>query len=121
MLFVLLILAHKRRRIVHVAITEHPTLPCRMGCTPRETLWQLRTQDDHWRGRPLGEQVMTTVPYRSARRVLWIADNCSSHRGEKAVGRFRAQWPTLTLVHTPVHASWLNQAGIYFSIVQARS
>ena len=49
----------------------------------------------------LVEQVMTTEPYRSARRVFWIADNCSSHRGEKAVGRFRAQWPTLTLVHTP--------------------
>jgi len=68
----------------------------------------------------LVEQVMTTEPYRSARRVFWIADNCSSHRGEKAVGRFRAQWPTLTLVHTPVHASWLNQVEIYFSIVQRK-
>ena len=68
----------------------------------------------------LVEQVMSTEPYRSARRVFWIADNCSSHRGEKAVGRFRAQWPTLTLVHTPVHASWLNQVEIYFSIVQRK-
>jgi len=68
----------------------------------------------------LVEQVMTTEPYRSARRVFWIADNCSSHRGEKAVGRFRAQWPTLTLVHTPVHANWLNQVEIYFSIVQRK-
>jgi len=68
----------------------------------------------------LVEQVMTTEPYRSARRVFWIADNCSSHRGEKAVGRLRAQWPTLTLVHTPVHASWLNQVEIYFSIVQRK-
>src|SRR6202049_3615961 len=65
-------------------------------------------------------QVMTTEPYRSARRVFWIADNCSSHRGDKAVGRLRAQWPTLTLVHTPVHASWLNQVEIYFSIVQRK-
>jgi hypothetical protein len=63
---------------------------------------------------------MTTEPYRSARRVFWIADNCSSHRGEKAAGRLRAQWPTLTLVHTPVHASWLNQVEIYFSIVQRK-
>ena len=31
----------------------------------------------------LVEQVMTTEPYRSARRVFWIADNCSSHRGDK--------------------------------------
>ena len=68
----------------------------------------------------LVQQVMTTEPYRSARRVFWIADNCSSHRGEKAVARLRAQWPRLTLVHTPVHASWLNQVEIYFSIVQCK-
>jgi hypothetical protein len=65
-------------------------------------------------------QVMSTEPYRSARRVFWIADNCSSHRGDKAAARLRAQWPTLTLVHTPVHASWLNQIEIYFSIVQRK-
>jgi hypothetical protein len=65
-------------------------------------------------------QVMTTEPYRSAHRVFWIADNCSSHRGEKAAARLRAQWPTVTLVHTPVHASWLNQIEVYFSIVQRK-
>jgi hypothetical protein len=65
-------------------------------------------------------EVMQTEPYRSARRVFWVADNCSSHRGEKAAARLRAQWPTLTLVHTPVHASWLNQIEIYFSIVQRK-
>lgn len=65
-------------------------------------------------------QVMSTEPYRSARRVFWVADNCSSHRGEKAAARLRAQWPTLILVHTPVHASWLNQIEIYFSIVQRK-
>ena len=68
----------------------------------------------------LVEQVMTTEPYRSARRVFWIADNCSSHRGDKAAARLRANWPTVTLVHTPVHASWLNQVEIYFSIVQRK-
>jgi hypothetical protein len=65
-------------------------------------------------------QVMSTEPYRSARRVFWVADNCSSHRGEKAAARLRAHWPTLTLVHTPVHASWVNQIEIYFSIVQRK-
>jgi hypothetical protein len=65
-------------------------------------------------------QVMSVEPYRSARRVFWVADNCSSHRGEKAIARLRAKWPTLTLVHTPVHASWLNQIEIYFSIVQRK-
>ena len=66
----------------------------------------------------LVEQVMTTEPYRSARRVFWIADNCSSHGGDTAAARLRAQWPAL--VHTPVHASWLNQVEISFSIVQRK-
>ena len=57
-------------------------------------------------------------PYRSATRVFWIVDNGSSHRGDRAQGRLQAEWPRLVLVHTPVHASWLNQIEIYFSIVQ---
>lgn len=67
-------------------------------------------------------QVMTTEPYRSARRVFWISDNCSSHRGEKAAARLRAQWPTLTLGCTlrTQSASWLNQVEIYFSVVQRK-
>lgn len=65
-------------------------------------------------------QVMTQEPYRSARRVFWIVDNGSSHRGERARERLRAVWPHLVLVHTPVHASWLNQIEIYFSIVQRK-
>jgi len=54
-------------------------------------------------------QVMRQQPYRSARRVFWIADNGSSHRGKSASARLRARWPNIVLVHTPVHASWLNQ------------
>ena len=65
-------------------------------------------------------QVMNQEPYRSARRVFWIMDNGSGHRGQKAVDRLRAHWPTLVPVHTPVHASWLNQVEIYFSIVQRK-
>src|SRR5206468_4296339 len=65
-------------------------------------------------------QVMTQEPYRSARRVFWVVDNGSSHRGERARARVRATWPRLVLVHTPVHASWLNQIEIYFSIVQRK-
>jgi hypothetical protein len=65
-------------------------------------------------------QVMTQEPYRSARRVFWVVDNGSSHRGERARARLRAAWPRLVLVHTPVHASWLNQIEIYFSIVQRK-
>ena len=62
-------------------------------------------------------QVMRREPYRSARRVFWIADNGSSHRGNSASARLRARWPNIVLVHTPVHASWLNQIEVYFSIV----
>lgn len=66
------------------------------------------------------DQVMTQEPYRSAKRVFWIMDNCSAHRGQKAVQRIRSLWPNALLVHTPIHASWLNQIEIYFSIVQRK-
>jgi DDE superfamily endonuclease len=64
--------------------------------------------------------VMGREPYKSAKRVFWIMDNCSAHRGQKAVERIRAHWPKAFLVHTPVHASWINQIEIYFSIVQRK-
>jgi hypothetical protein len=65
-------------------------------------------------------QVMTKEPYASARRVFWIVDNGSSHRGRKSVERLQQRWPNLVLVHLPVHASWLNQIEIYYSIVQRK-
>ena len=68
----------------------------------------------------LVEQVMTRPLYRDARRVFWIVDNGSSHRGARAVARLQQQYPKLVLVHGPVHASWLNQIEIYFSIVQRK-
>ena len=68
----------------------------------------------------LVEQVMTCEPYASAERVFWIVDNGSSHRGQAAIDRLAAQHPNAIMVHTPVHASWLNQIEIYFSIVQRK-
>jgi hypothetical protein len=65
-------------------------------------------------------QVMSRDPYRQARRVFWIVDNGSSHRGQAAVHRLQQSYPNLVLVHLPVHASWLNQVEIYFSIVQRK-
>ena len=65
-------------------------------------------------------QVMTKQPYASARRVFWIVDNGSDHRGQKSIDRLQGRWPTLILVHTPVHGSWLNQAEIYHSIIQRK-
>jgi DDE superfamily endonuclease len=68
----------------------------------------------------LVDQVMTRPPYCDARRVFWIVDNCSSHRGVAASQRLQQKYPRLVLLHLPVHASWLNQIEIYFSIVQRK-
>ncbi|MCA1681027.1 MAG: transposase [Actinobacteria bacterium] len=65
-------------------------------------------------------QVMTKEPYASARRVFWVVDNGSDHRGKASIDRLQGRWPTLTLVHLPVHASWLNQVEIYHSIIQRK-
>ena len=70
--------------------------------------------------RRLVADVMSTEPYASARRVFWVVDNGSSHRGEAAAARLLREWPTLRLVHLPVHASWLNQIEIVFSVVQRK-
>jgi transposase len=69
----------------------------------------------------LVEQVMTAEPYASARRVFWIVDNGSSHRGAASVKRMASTWPNAQLIHLPTHASWLNQAEIYFSVVQRKA
>ena len=68
----------------------------------------------------LVEQVMNQEPYRSARRVFWVVDNGSSHRGAVCAQGLRTRWRNIRVVHTPVHASWLNQIEIYFSIVQRK-
>jgi DDE superfamily endonuclease len=52
--------------------------------------------------------------------VFWVVDNGSSHRGQASINRLQACWPTLRLIHLPVHASWLNQVEIYFSVVQRK-
>ena len=64
--------------------------------------------------------VMNQSPYRQARRVFWIMDNGSSHRGQRCVHRLQSAYPNLVVVHGPVHASWLNQIEIYFSIIQRK-
>ena len=68
----------------------------------------------------LVDQVMTAEPYRSARRVFWVLDNGSSHRGQAAIERLQAAYPRLVPVHLPVHASWLNQVEVYFSILERK-
>jgi DDE superfamily endonuclease len=69
----------------------------------------------------LVEQVMTVEPYRSARRVFWIVDNGSSHAGKTSIARMHKTHPNAELIHLPVHASWLHQAELFFSIVQRKA
>jgi transposase len=68
----------------------------------------------------LVEEVMTSEPYRSAANVYWVVDNGSSHNGQRSVERMAAAFPHAKLVHLPVHASWLNQIEIVFSVIQRK-
>jgi len=68
----------------------------------------------------LVEQFMSEHPYSRAQRVFLIIDNGSAHRGKRSIDRLQGTWPNLVVVHTPIHASWLNQAEIYFSVVQRK-
>jgi len=68
----------------------------------------------------LVDQLMSQHPYSHAQRVFVVVDNGSAHRGKRSIDRLQGTWPNLILVHTPVHASWLNQAEIYFSVVQRK-
>ena len=120
----------------------HPSAPPAPGCGQRvEHEYQRRgalTYFDAWdvrRGGVIGRserkggiaafdrlvwQVMTKEPYASAKRVFWIVDNGSDHRGKASIKRLQGRWPTLILVHLPVHASWLNQVEIYHSIIERK-
>jgi hypothetical protein len=66
------------------------------------------------------DQVMTTDPYASAKRVFWVVDNGASHRNWAAAARLSDAYPNAQMVHLPVHASWLNQVEVYFSVIQRK-
>lgn len=63
---------------------------------------------------------MGAEPYRSARRVFWVLDDGSSHRGQASIDRLTEAHPTVVPVHLPIHASWLNQVEIYFSVLRRK-
>jgi hypothetical protein len=68
----------------------------------------------------LVDEVMSREPYRGADRVFVIVDNGSDHRGQAAIKRLRKRHPNCIMIHTPVHASWLNQVEVFFSIIQRK-
>lgn len=41
--------------------------------------------------------------------------------GPKSALRLKKKHPKLVLVHGPVHANWLNQIEIYFSVLQRKA
>ena len=65
-------------------------------------------------------QVMSRPEYKNAPRVFVIVDNGSDHRGQAAIRRLRKAHPNAIMIHTPVHASWLNQIEIFFSVIQKK-
>ncbi len=65
-------------------------------------------------------QVMSLPEYKDAPRVFVIVDNGSDHRGQPAIDRLRDAYPNAIMIHTPVHASWLNQIEIVFSVIQRK-
>ena len=69
----------------------------------------------------LVEQVISSEPYTSERTVYSIVDNGSSHAGKTSIKRMQEKWKNARLIHLPVHASWLNQIELYFSIVQRKA
>ena len=119
---------------------KHPTLPPashramrveheyqRRGAVAYLAAWDVRRAKifgrcEHTTGiapfERLVSQVMAQEPYRCAPRVFWIMHNGSSHRGQSCRRRLMAKWPNIIPLHTPVHASWLNQVEIYFSVIQ---
>ena len=64
---------------------------------------------------------MSTEPYASAKTVFWVVDNGSSHAGHASIDRLQDAHPNARLIHLPIHASWLNQIEIYFSILQRKA
>ncbi len=133
------VLSADEKTSIQARIRKHPTAPPARGRAMRVeheygrggalaylAAWDVRRGKIHGRCEPttgiapfdaLVRQVMTSEPYASARRVFWVVDNGSSHRGQRSIERLAQAWPTVRLVHLPLHASWLNQIEIYFSIV----
>jgi hypothetical protein len=136
------ILSADEKTSIQARIRCHPSLPlasnrpahieneyARGGALQYLAVWDVRRGYVMGRCEPttgiapfgrLVDQVLSEEPYRSGERLFWIVDNGSSHRGEAAKNRLQQVDARIILVHTPVHASWLNQVEIYFSIIQRK-
>jgi DDE superfamily endonuclease len=136
------ILSADEKTSIQARVRCHPTLPSapdrpahieheyrRGGALQYLAAWDVRRGYVMGRCEPttgiepfgrLVHQVLAQEPSRSADRLFWIVDNGSSHRGDTAKHRLHQADSRIQVVHTPVHASWLNQVEIYFSIIQRK-
>jgi hypothetical protein len=136
------IISADEKTSVQARIRCHPSLPPapgralrieheyeRGGALQYPAAWDVQRGIVMGRGEPatgiapfgrLVADVMGREPYCAAERVFWVVDNESSHRGQACVDRLTAAYANLIVLHTPVHASWLNQLEIYFSIIQRK-
>ena len=136
------VLSTDEKTSIQARVRIHPTLPPQPGVAMRVEheyvrcgAWAYLAALDVHRAKVFGRcerktgiapferlvgHVMHQPPYNQARRVFWIMDNGSSHRGARCVARLQAKYPCLVPVHGPIHASWLNQIEIYFSIIQRK-
>ena len=67
--------------------------------------------------------VLSALLHRGRQGVLAIALSLALvgvGLGAFGIDRLQDRWPKLRLIHLPVHASWLNQVEIYFSVVQRK-
>lgn len=136
------VLSADEKPSIQARARTHPTVPPQPGAVMRVeheygragalvyvAAWDVRRAKLFGRCEPtsgivpfdaLVAHVMEHAPYTAADRVFWIVDNGSSHRGRAAAERLAKRWPNLILVHLPIHASWLNQIEIVFSILQRK-
>lgn len=91
----------RRARGARVRPRRHPAILGCLGRPSRPPVQSVRGAQRHRARGRLVEQVMTVEPYASARRVFWVVDNCTAHRGQRSVDRLRAAWPNLWLIHLP--------------------
>ena len=105
---------HARR--ARIRPWRRPRLPRRMACHRARIFGRCEPTTGIEPFARLVNQVMTTEPYPTACGVFWVVDNGSSHRGQRAIDRIQQLWPNARLVQLPIHASWLNQIEIYFSV-----
>ncbi len=62
------------------------------------------------------DEINDTIPPAAGRQIIAIMDNLSTHKSKDTKAWLKAH-PHWRFVHTPNHASWLNQVECFFGIL----